>query len=75
MAYNGIPPGTVYNDCIGWFIPGSSGDPFGRSVYTIYNVECLAKKAAHRLPEHTTEELTAWSLRDLLKILEDHSDQ
>ena len=28
MAHHGIPFSYVYNDCIGWYAPGSPVDPF-----------------------------------------------
>jgi hypothetical protein len=40
MAYHEIPEGSIYNDCIGWYMPRSSADPL-RSMYSIYDVKCL----------------------------------
>jgi hypothetical protein len=31
MSHYGIPPGFVYNDCYGWYAPGSPADPFRKT--------------------------------------------
>ena len=73
MLYHGIPPGAVYNDCIGWYTPRSRDDPF-RATYQFYDMKCLAQHAKKLLVNYTEQELMSWSVKDLLEVLEGTND-